>query len=121
MVRSSNLTIGQGYIFVESIDNFLMDLSHELWKSLSELCSDNRDVVWIPVDLLSDSEFGLKCLDRFPLIEHGLERKLLTSSTASLKDNKLSGAFRISSITLDSVTTTSHCSMPGILNIAFGH
>jgi len=44
---------------------------------------------------------------------------MLTSSTASLKDNKLSGAFRISSITLGSVTTTSHRSIPGTLNI--GH
>jgi len=121
MVQSSTLTTGQRYIFVEGIDNFLMDLSHELRKSLGELCSDNRDVIWIPVDLPSDSKFGLKCLDRFPLVERELERKSLTSSTASLKDNKLSGAFRISSITLDSVTTTSHCSMPGILNIAFGH
>jgi hypothetical protein len=121
MVQSSTLTTGQRYKFVESIDNFLMNISHELRKSLGELCSDNRDVIWIHVDLPPDSVFRLKCLDTFPLVERGLERKLLTSSTASLKDNKLSGAFRISSITLGSVATTSHCSMPGILNIAFGH
>jgi len=38
-----------------------------------------------------------------------------------MKDNTPSGAFRISSITLDSVTTTSHCSISGILKMAFGH
>jgi len=121
MVQSSTLTTGQRYGFVESIDNFFVNISHELRKSLGELCSDNRDVIWILVDLSSESVFGLKYLEIFPSVERGLERKLLTSSAASLKDNRLSGAFRISSITLGSVATTTHCNMPGTLNIAFGH
>jgi len=121
MVQSSIITTGQRYEFVESIGNFLVNISHELRKSLGELCSDNRDVIWIHVDMPSESLFGLKYLETFPSVERELERKLLTSSAASLKDNRLSGAFRISSITLGSVATTSHCSMPGTLKIAFGH
>ena len=38
-----------------------------------------------------------------------------------MRDNTSSGAFRISSITLGSVATTTHCSISGILKIPFGH
>ena len=122
MVQGSKLTTGLGYKFVESIDNLFVNLWHELWKSPGELCSDKRDMICILANMLPESVLDLKCLDTFSLVEQRrLERKLLTSSRESMKDNTPSGAFRISSITLDSVTTTSHCSISGILNIAFGH
>jgi len=72
--------------------------------------------------MLSKSEAALKKLNTFRLVkQRRLGRKLLTSSTGSKKDNTVSGAFRISSTILGSVTTTTQCSKSGILNIVFGH
>jgi hypothetical protein len=123
MMEGSDLTISQRYKFVESIDNLFLNFWHKLWKSPGELCSDDGDMIRIHgSEMPSESVFGLKCLDMFQSVEQRrLERKLLTSSTASSKDNMSSGAFRISSIILGSVATTIHCSKSGILNIVFGH
>jgi hypothetical protein len=53
------LTTGQRYKFVESIDNLFLNLWHELWKSPGELRSDDRDVIRIRSDMLSDGVFDL--------------------------------------------------------------
>jgi hypothetical protein len=74
MLGGSNFTIAQRYKFVESVDNFCMNFWHQLWKGLGKLFSDDRYVIWIILDMFSDSIFGLKKLDKFQLVEQkGLE------------------------------------------------
>jgi hypothetical protein len=55
-----NLTTGQRYKFAESINNFFMNLWHQLWKNLSELFSDDSYVIWIVANLFSEGVFDLK-------------------------------------------------------------
>ena len=118
MVQGPNLTTDQRYIFVESIDNFFMNFWHELWKSPGEFSLDNGDVIWILGELRSESVFDLKCLDRYPLIEpRTWGAKMLTSSKASPKDNKSSGAFRISSIISGSWTTVDNKPLQQVGNL----
>ena len=53
------LTTGQRYEFLESISNFFLNLWHKLWKSPGELCSEDREVIRIRSDMLSDGVFDL--------------------------------------------------------------
>ena len=69
MLGGPNLTTSPRYKFVESIVHFVIDLWHQSWKSPGELCSENREIVWIFILLLSKGVFGLKELDKFRLVE----------------------------------------------------
>lgn len=44
---------------VESIGNLFLNLWHKLWKSPSELCSNDRDVIRIRSDMRSEGVFDL--------------------------------------------------------------
>lgn len=63
MIPASKLTTGQRYIFVESLNNFFMNVWHELWKSPGDLRAENRNVVWILAELRSESVVDLKSLE----------------------------------------------------------
>ena len=60
MMKGSDLTIGQRYKLVESIDNLFLNLGYKLWKSSGELCSDDGDVIHICSNMLSESVLDLK-------------------------------------------------------------